>query len=79
MSGVFWPGISIHHRWGRLPQRVERPSNDIAGGAIPMMNQETYVKLEDLHRQGWTIREIAAETGFHPATIAKRLKGGAHD
>ena len=42
-----------------------------------MMNQETYVKLEDLHRQGWTIKEIAAETGFHPATIAKRLKGGA--
>ena len=78
MSGVFWPGIdSIHHRWGRLSQRVERPSNDIAGGAAPfMMNQETHVKIEDLHGQGWTIKEIAAETGFHPATISKRLKLG---
>ena len=40
------------------------------------MNQETYVKMEDLHGQGWTIKEIAAETGFHPATISKRLKLG---
>lgn len=42
-----------------------------------MMNQEDFVKLEDLRRQGWTIREIAAETGYHPATISKWLKGGA--
>lgn len=41
-----------------------------------MMNQETYVKLEDLHKQGWTIKEIAAETGYHPATISKWLKCG---
>ena len=41
-----------------------------------MMNQETYVKLEDLHKQGWTIKEIAAETGYHPATAAKRLREG---
>ena len=41
-----------------------------------MMNQETYVKLEDLHKQGWTIKEIAAETGYHRATIAKRLREG---
>ena len=39
-----------------------------------MMNQETYVKLEDLHKQGWTIKEIAAETGYHPATVSKWLK-----
>ena len=25
-----------------------------------MMNQEDFVKLEDLRRQGWTIKEIAA-------------------
>ncbi len=42
-----------------------------------MMNQETYVKLEDLHRQGWTIKEIAAETAFRLATISRRLKGGS--
>lgn len=41
-----------------------------------MMNQETYVKLEDLHKQGWTIKEIAAETGYHPATISKWLRCG---
>ncbi len=38
-----------------------------------MMNQETYVKIEDLKKRGWTNKEIAAETGFHPATIAKHL------
>jgi transposase len=39
-----------------------------------MMNQETYVKVQDLRKQGWTLEEIAAETGFHPATISQRLK-----
>ena len=41
-----------------------------------MMNQETFVKLEDLHKRGWTIKEIAAETGYHPATVSKGLKCG---
>ena len=41
-----------------------------------MMNQEDFVKLEDLHKQGWTIKEIAAETGYHPATISKWLREG---
>lgn len=41
-----------------------------------MMNQETYVKMQDLRRQGWTIAEIAAETGFHPETISLRLRSG---
>ena len=41
-----------------------------------MMIQETYVKLEDLHKQGWTIREIATEAGYHPATISKWLREG---
>jgi lambda repressor-like predicted transcriptional regulator len=40
------------------------------------MNQETYVKIEELKKQGWTNKEIAEETGFHPATIAKHLAGG---
>jgi IS30 family transposase len=30
--------------------------------------------VHDLKRQGWTNREIAAELGFHPATIAKWLR-----
>jgi len=39
-----------------------------------MMNQETYVKVHDLRRQGWTLAEIAEETGFHPETISIHLK-----
>lgn len=41
-----------------------------------MLNQEDYVKVLDLHRQGWSNKEIAAELGYHPATIAKRLRSG---
>jgi transposase len=41
-----------------------------------MMNQETYVKVQDLRKQGWTLEEIAVETGFHPSTISQRLKEG---
>lgn len=41
-----------------------------------MLNQEEYVKVSDLHRQGWTIKEIAEELGYHPATISKRLAEG---
>lgn len=41
-----------------------------------MMNQETYVRIKQLCEQGWTIAEIAAETGFHPDTISIRLKSG---
>jgi transposase len=39
-----------------------------------MLNQEDYVKVLDLHRQGWTKKEIAAELGYHPATVAKWLR-----
>jgi IS30 family transposase len=41
-----------------------------------MMTQENYVNINDLHARGWTIVEIAKETGFHPATISKYLKHG---
>ena len=41
-----------------------------------MLNQEDYVKVLDLHRQGWTKKEIAAELGYHPATIAKWIAAG---
>ena len=41
-----------------------------------MMSQETFVKIEDLRKQGWTIKEIAAETGFHPSTVSRRLGQG---
>lgn len=41
-----------------------------------MMNQATYVKLQDLRKQGWTIAEITAETGFHPEAISLRLRSG---
>ncbi len=39
-----------------------------------MIDQETYVRIHDLHRQGWTCKEIAAETGLHPSTVSKYLK-----
>jgi lambda repressor-like predicted transcriptional regulator len=39
-----------------------------------MMNQETYVRVHELRKQGWTIAEIAAETGFHPETISIQLR-----
>jgi transposase len=41
-----------------------------------MLNQEDYVNLLDLHRQGWTKKEIAAELGYHPATVARWLRSG---
>lgn len=41
-----------------------------------MLCQEDYVKVLDLHRQGWTKKEIAAELGYHPATISKWLTAG---
>ena len=41
-----------------------------------MMDQETYVNIKDLREQGWTLEEIAEETGWHPATISRRLKQG---
>lgn len=41
-----------------------------------MLNQEDYVKVLDLHRQGWTKKEIAEELGYHPATISKWLAAG---
>jgi len=41
-----------------------------------MMTQENYVYINDLHKQGWSIAEIAAETGWHRTTISKYLKDG---
>ncbi len=41
-----------------------------------MMNQENYVNVNDLHKQGWTISEIAEETGWHRSTVSKYLKDG---
>jgi transposase len=38
-----------------------------------MLNQEDYVNIRELKRNGWTITEIAAETGHHPQTIKKWL------
>ena len=41
-----------------------------------MMTQENYVNINDLHTQGWTIVEIAEETGWHRTTVSKYLKKG---
>lgn len=41
-----------------------------------MMTQENYVKIKDLHAQGWTIKEIAEETGWHRTTVSDWLKNG---
>jgi len=40
------------------------------------MTQENYVKINDLHAQGWTIKEIAEHTGWHRTTVSDRLKNG---
>ena len=41
-----------------------------------MMNQESYVNIEDLRKQGWTIKEIAAEMGYHPRDDLPAAPGG---
>jgi transposase len=41
-----------------------------------MMNQEDYVDLRALKKQGWTNKEIAAELGYHPDTISRWLRSG---
>ena len=41
-----------------------------------MMSQESYVNINDLHAQGWTIVEIAEATGWHRTTVSDYLKNG---
>ena len=41
-----------------------------------MLTQEEYMDVLALHRQGFTIAEIAAELGYHPATISGWLRAG---
>jgi transposase len=41
-----------------------------------MMTEEEYMDVVALARQGWTISEIAAAVGHHPATVSHWLKNG---
>lgn len=41
-----------------------------------MMSQEMYVNIYDLRKQGWTMQEIADETGWRRTTISDYLKNG---
>ena len=41
-----------------------------------MMTQENYVNINDLHKQGWSILEIAEATGWHRTTVSNYLKNG---
>ena len=41
-----------------------------------MLTQEEYMDVLALKRQGWTITEIAAELGYHPATISNWIAHG---
>ena len=41
-----------------------------------MLTQEEYMDVLKLHRQGFTIAEIADELGYHPATISRWIKDG---
>ena len=41
-----------------------------------MMTEEEYMDVVALARQGWTISEIAAALGHHPATVSHWLKNG---
>ena len=59
---------------GWLLQRVVLPGIDPLKEPPSMIDQETYVRIHELHRQGWTCNEIAAEMGLHPSTVSKYLK-----
>jgi transposase len=41
-----------------------------------MMTQEEFMDVMAMKRQGLSIKEIAAETGYHPSTITNWLKNG---
>ena len=41
-----------------------------------MMTEEEFVQVETLRKAGWTITQIAAELGYHPATVSKWLREG---
>jgi hypothetical protein len=41
-----------------------------------MMTQEEYMDVMAMKRQGLTIKEIAADTGYHPKTISSWLTNG---
>jgi hypothetical protein len=41
-----------------------------------MLTQEEYMDVLKLHRQSFTIAEIADELGYHPATISRWIKDG---
>ncbi len=41
-----------------------------------MLTQEEYMNVVSLHRQGWTIGQIAEAVGRHPATVSSWLKAG---
>jgi len=41
-----------------------------------MMTEEEYVRVDTLRKAGWTISQIAAELGYHPATVSKWLREG---
>ena len=41
-----------------------------------MMTQGNYVMINDLHKLGWSIFEIAEATGWHRTTVSNYLKNG---
>jgi transposase len=41
-----------------------------------MMTQEEFMDVRAMKRQGMSIKEIAAETGYHPSTISGWLRNG---
>jgi len=41
-----------------------------------MMTQGEYMNVKALKAAGWTIRQIAAHLGYHPATVSGWLKHG---
>ena len=41
-----------------------------------MMTQEEFMDVQALHRQGFTIADIARAVGHHPATVSAWIKRG---
>jgi hypothetical protein len=72
--GVFWPAptTQVGGSSGVSSRQVEHDPEE----PLSMMTQGNYVMINDLHKLGWSIFEIAEATGWHRTTVSNYLKNG---